>query len=72
MDKISDIMQPNSLAMRDLLTNEIPPELNKILHEGSSPSANARMMGFAFGGILEHYEDDYDSEDSDYLNYLHQ
>ena len=55
--------------MKDVFTNEIPPELKKMLHEGNSP-ANARMMGFAFGGILEQFEDDFDSDDSEFMSYI--
>ena len=57
---INDALNPASG-----FTNEIPPEINKQLHDGVSPTqANARMMGFVFGGIMEQFEDDYGSEDS--------
>ena len=53
----------DALNQQSGFTNEIPPEINKQLHEGVSPTnANARMMGFVFGGIMEQFEDDYDSE----------
>ena len=51
---------------KDMLTNEIPPEFNRALQEHNSPSRVARMMmGLAFGGIDEQFEDDFDSDDSE-------
>ena len=42
-----------------------------MLNDANSP-ARARMMSFAFAGILEQFEDDYDSDDSEFLSYIAQ
>ena len=71
LGQINDALRPGSEAMREMLTNEIPAELKTMLNEANSP-ARARMMGFAFGGILEQFEDDFDSDDSELLSYIAQ
>lgn len=71
LGQIDDAMRPGSGKMREMLTNEIPAELKTMLNEANSP-ARARMMGFAFGGILEQFEDDFDSDDSELLSYIAQ
>ena len=71
LEQISDALHPGNEAMRELLTNEIPAELKTMLNDANSP-ARARMMGFAFGGILEQFEDDFDSDDSELLSYIAQ
>ena len=71
LSQINDALRPGNEAMRDKLTNEIPAELKTMLNEATSP-ARARMMGFAFGGILEQFEDDFDSDDSELLSYIAQ
>lgn len=41
------------------------------MNEELSPTAQARrqqrLLGFAYGGIVEQFEDDFDSDDSEFL-----
>ena len=63
---------------QDSLQNEIPPEINQNLGDNTSPAAanNAsrynNLINYAFGDIIEQYEDDYESDDSEFLEHMRQ